>query len=260
MGLERRDAALPEADDGVRTSRPAPLVAAALPALERAEQEDGHLLPRDAASERDYRDQAGVLADAAPDLILVEGQRQDEEARVAMAIAAEAGLPVWISLETECLAGVDLEEWLDYARSSGVSRVLVPPPLAERDAAIDGAMAWGGVRIAPDAVAEWLAAGAGVIGRLDGATVAQLEPLRAAIDAHEGEVVAQVRATEQRLSAAVADAAAMAPGGTAVWIGQRTSDALPSHFAWLTVVEDEIRQLPDGHFRLVAQLIYTRIN
>ena len=97
VGLERREEALadtPEDDPGL--GRPQPLVAATLPALDdEPEAATGRLLPREAATERDYRDQAGALADAEPDLLLVEGQRDEEAARVALAEAVQTGLPVW---------------------------------------------------------------------------------------------------------------------------------------------------------------------
>ena len=83
VGLERRDAASLAAQDAVDAdggSAPspialrAPLVGAALPALDdEPEPGSGRLLPRDAAADRDYRDQAGLLADMEPDFILVTG-------------------------------------------------------------------------------------------------------------------------------------------------------------------------------------------
>lgn len=254
VGLERRDEALADApQDDPRRQRPVPLVAAALPALDDgAEQEHGQLLPREAATERDYRDQAGILSDAMPDLLLVEGQPDEAEARLAMTEAAQTGLPVWTVLNTSCLASVDLEEWLDRASQGGVERLLLPPPLERLAGAANASLPWGGVDVAATAVADWLDAGADVIGRLDGATTAALEPLRSAIDAHEEVELRADQAARSRWTDLVAEAAAMAPGGAAVIIDGHGTDSLPAGFEWIAVDAAERRLLPNGHFRLVV--------
>lgn len=254
LGLEARAAALADApDDDIRRGRPMPLVAASLPALdEGAEQEHGQLLPREAATERDYRDHAGTLADAGPDLLLVEGQHEEGEARVAMLEAVDTGLPVWVALGAQSLAGVALEEWLDRARSLGVERLLLPGPLDARGAAMDGGLAWGGIGLRAELVGDWLAAGADVVGRLDGATVESLEPLRRAIDDQEEALHAAARAASGRWDTLVTRAAGMAPGGAAAWIGKPPVGPLPSGFEWLRVDAHEAGQLPSGHYRLVV--------
>ncbi len=254
VGLERRDAALGGVvDDHIRPDRPAPLVVATLPALDSgSEQEHGRLHPRDAATQRDYRDQAGILADAAPDLLLVEGQREESEAQVAMTEAIDTGLPVWAALEPRSLATVGLDEWLDRTRGLGIERLLAPPPLEERTALIDGDLAWGGVGVTAKAIEAWLEAGAGVVARLDGATASSLEPLRAAIDEYEAVALMAARARDQRWADLVARAAAMAPGGAAVWIGPPGEAALPVGFDWLVVDAGEARRLPPQRYRLVV--------
>ena len=100
LGLERREERTAERadDDAADRGRLAPLLAASLPALDDGTPGgEGRLLPREPATERDYRDQAGLIADAEPDLILVEGQPDEREGRIALAEAAQTGLPAWLA-------------------------------------------------------------------------------------------------------------------------------------------------------------------
>ncbi|MEA2026444.1 MAG: homocysteine S-methyltransferase family protein, partial [Chloroflexota bacterium] len=126
VGLERRAELLADASaDDVRRGRPEPLIAASLPALDDGpERGSGRLLPHEAATERDYRDQAGVLADAEPDLLLVEGQRDEAEARPATTEAAATGLPAWAALHPSALAAADVEAWLEWSSQIGLERIL----------------------------------------------------------------------------------------------------------------------------------------
>lgn len=254
VGLERREEAqaeTPPEDSGA--DRPQPLVAATLPALDdEPETATGRLLPREAATERDYRDQAGTLADAEPDLLLVEGQRDEEAARVGIAEAVQTGLPVWAALTTEALATTELEGWLDWAQAAGASRLLLPPPLAERRAASDGDLPWGGVVPAVGDIADWLESGAGVMALLDGATRSALEAGRAAIDDFERAGIEAARASEQRWLQHVRQAAAMAPGGAAAWIGNTPHAPLPDGFDWIVMGAAGARQLPQDRYRLVV--------
>ncbi len=254
IGMERREEALIEApDDEVRRSRPAPLVAASLPALdEEPEVATGRLLPHEAATERDYRDQAGAIADAEPDLILVEGQRGESDARTATVEALEMGLPVWTALTTEALASADLEAWLEWARALGVARLLLPGPLPDRAIVSDSELAWGAVAPSNDPLTDWLDAGASTVAWLDGANTAVLEPLRSAIDDYERVGIEAARTAQRRWMVHVTEAAAMASGGPAVWIGEAPSTPLPDGFEWLVAAADEARHLPDGHYRLVV--------
>lgn len=254
VGLERREEAQAEAPEGdPGHGRPQPLVAATLPALDdEPEAATGRLLPREAATERDYRDQAGALADAEPDLLLVEGQRDEEAARVAIAEAVQTGLPVWAALTTEALATTDLEGWLDWAQAAGVARLLLPPPLAERHAAAEGDLPWGGLVPTADDIADWLEAGAGVMALLDGATRSALDAGRAAIDDFERAGIEAALSSEQRWLDHLRRAAAMAPGGAAAWIGSTPHTPLPDGFDWIVISAEEVRQLPQGHYRLVV--------
>jgi hypothetical protein len=254
IGLERREEALadaPQSDLGHR--RPKPLVAASLPALDdEPESAGGRLLPREAATERDYRDQAGVLADAEPDLLLVEGQHAEQDARTAVAEAVQTGLPVWAAVTVDALGATDLESWVDWALSLGLQRLLVPGPLPERSVLAGQALPWGALAPSESPLTEWLEAGAGAVGWLDGANTAVVEPLRAAIDEYERAGIEASQAADARWSRHVAAAAALATGGAAVWVGPAPTTPLPAGFEWLVVTADEARRLPDDHYRLAV--------
>ncbi len=254
LGLERREERLAETpEDDPGHGRPAPLVAASLPALdEEPEVDSGRLLPREAATARDYRDQAGIIADARPDLILVEGQRTEADARSAIGEAVETGLPVWAALMPSALATTDTEGWLQWAGAAAVTRLLFPPPPADRVSAADGALHWGAFAGTPASVPEWLDLGADTIARLDGATVPELEGLREAIDAYEQASLEAERLAGRRRSTALTEAAAIAPGGAAVWVGPLPSTPLPDGFDWLVVGEDAAPRLPQDRFRLAV--------
>lgn len=277
IGLERRESLLAEAmlaeappDDGWR-SRPDPRVAAVLPAMdEQPEAGAGRLPSREAAGRGHYRDQAGLLADAAPDLLLVEGPTDATAARTAADEAGATGLPVWLAIPAPAIATVHLETWLDWGRQAGMDRLLLPT-LEPAAYAQEGGLAWGrlvtgaaeaaraGVGAADaagatavTAVAEWLAAGASVVARLDGASVAVLEPLRAAIDDVERTAIEAARASERRWLDHVDRAATMAPGGAALWLGERPTAPLPDGFEWLVADPSEAHRLPAGRYRLIV--------
>lgn len=254
VGLERRMEALADVpEDDVRRGRPAPRVAAVLPALDdEPETASGRLLPREAATARDYRDQAGVLADAEPDLILVEGQRGEADARTAIVEATQTGLPTWAALRPEALATTALPDWIDWATDHGVERLLLPGPLADRGAIHDTPLPWGGLAPADDPLADWLAAGASAIALLDGAHIAVLESLRKAIDDHERARIEATHAARRRWQAHLRLAASMAPGGGAIVVGSADDPALPAGFEWRSVEREELPYLPPGRFRLIV--------
>jgi hypothetical protein len=265
VGLEQRAAAgsgvAGSAATTDRPARPQPIVAASLPALDdEPDPGTGRLLPREAASERDYHDQAGLLADAGPDVLLLEGQATLASLRLAIDAACGTGLPTWVALSG---AGGDeriLQAWLDLTRESDVALTLLP---GTPDGGRPGSeSAWG--RLIPDAAAlgddtisTWLAAGAAAIGLLDGATPDHLAPIRAAIDAYQGAELGAAEAAEARWWRHVQQAAAMAPGGAALWLavsGARESleSRLPAGFEWLIVDPSEAGVLPAARFRLVV--------
>lgn len=252
-GLERRAAASAEAHgDDPGHDRPSPLVAASLPALSPVpDGATGRLLPSEAATQRDYRDQAGLLADAAPDLLLVEGQPAEAEARLAVTEALDAGLPVWLALAPAAVGSARVEGWLEWAAVMAVSRLILPR-LEDGAMAALGHVRWGGLVDGPAAVPTWLGLGAGTIARLDGASATSLEPLRAAIAEHEHAAIAAARAAGQRWRAHVQRAAAMAPRGAALWLGDGPPRPLPVGFDWLVLPASEAPRLPSARFRLVV--------
>ncbi len=284
MGLEDRVrvTAGQEAEGTASTpARPRPLIAATLPALDAAEDVgSGRLLPREAASERDHHDQAGLLADAEPDLLLVEASTS-VALRHALDAVRATGLPTWLTLPAESDTGPDVGAVVDLARDAAVSMVLPaarPSPAGEAalaDVAVlaglraGSALAWGcglarPLEGAPELVGRWLAAGAMAVALLDGATPDTLAPLREAIDAHERAEIEAKRRADERWWQLVRRAAAMAPGGSALWIvGERDEaadigspeparDALPAGFEWLIIRAEEARHLPAERVRLVV--------
>lgn len=254
IGLERREEALADVPvDDVRRGRPAPLVGAVLPALDdESETAAGRLLPHEAATERDYRDQAGAIADAEPDLILVEGQHTESDARAAIAEAAQTGLPVWAALTPGALATTELPGWIEWAAAHEVERLLLPGPLEDRSTILDAPLPWGALAPSDDPLTEWLRAGAGAIAWLDGANPAVLEPLRTAIDDHERAGIEARHAARRRWQAHLRRAAAMTPGGAAIIIGPADDPALPAGFEWSSVEREELPYLPPGRFRLLV--------
>lgn len=256
LGLERRESALAEAatpEAPVRRDRPAPLVAATLPALDdEASVSSGRLLPQEAANERDYRDQAGHLADAEPDLILVEGQHTESDARIAISEAVGTGVPTWAALSTAALAASDVEGWLEWAGANGVARVLLAGRPAEHGPSVDAPLPWGGLAREPEQVQAWLELGADAIALLDGASAPVVERLREAIDGHERLVIEAEASAEGRWWSLVERAAAMAPGGAAVWLGHAPQRSLPEGFDWLVLEATQVGRLPADRFRLAV--------
>jgi hypothetical protein len=257
VGLERREEALSNAPpDDIRRGRPQPMVAATLPALDdEPEPDGGRLLPSEAATQRDYRDQAGVLADTEPDLLLVEGQRTEDGARTAITEAIGTGLHVWAAPGAGAIAANGLEEWLDWASGSGLERALLPPSPTDIETAAAGQLPWGSLSSDPAAIPDVLDAGGDVVAALNGATVAAVEGCREALDDYERIEVAAARTAERNWLDHVARGAAMAPGGAAVWIGKPPEAPLPGGFEWLVVDATEARQLPVDHFRLAVAAV-----
>ncbi len=251
-GIERRaeaEAELSAPESSQR--RPRPLVAAALPALDDTpDPGGGRLLSQEAAGQRDYRDQAGILADTGPDLLLVEAQPDEAGTRVAMTEAADTGLPIWVALGARALATTELDDWIELARSLGILRLLLPPPMEERRAAFESGTDWGVFGLADSEPGAWLEAGATVVACLDGASEARLTRLRAALDDEESTQVARLQAAQQHWADHVAQTARMASGGAALWLGAE-GEPWPAGFDWLQVEPSEVPQLPSDRFRLI---------
>lgn len=252
LGLERRAEAATSIEDP-SPRRPRPLVGAALPALEdTSDPAGGRLLTQEAATKRDYRDQAGILADGGPDFLLVEPQLDEAGSRLAMAEAADTGLPIWVAMGPTALATTALEDWLGFARSLDVQRLLLPARGAVRQSTPAVSASWGVFGVDDDDPGGWLDAGASVVACLDRASKDRLTRLRAAIDEYEAADISEARAARQRWTDHLARAARVAPSGAAVWIGAPPGDPLADGFEWLVVDDSEIRYLPGDRFGLVV--------
>jgi hypothetical protein len=278
-GLEGRERARADAvDDGAEgrptgraVPRPRPRLAAVLPALDDGPELDtGRLLPREAASERDYADQAGALADGSPDLLLVEGQRSAQTLRVAVAAAVGSGLPVWLALSAFDAGAVEPEALLELVRElaegGSVERVLWPAWARDpgTQVAAGGGLVQGMVQATDrdeatlrDQAAAWLERDVRTIGLLDAAVPDRLAPIRAALDEVERDELVRWARSEDRWWSHVRRAAAMAPGGPALWLGPPRlasvrDERLPEGFDWLAPERAEVSALPEGRFRLVV--------
>jgi S-methylmethionine-dependent homocysteine/selenocysteine methylase len=117
-GLERRpDGA---AGDPVLVAGPLPDIAA------RPERATGRLLPAAASEERDAHDQAGILADAAVDLLLLEPCASHDATLRSTRVAAETGVPAWVTVPvTEAPGAPPLGERVAMVVASGAAAVLV---------------------------------------------------------------------------------------------------------------------------------------
>lgn len=105
----------------------AALVAGSLAPIEDCYRPD--LVPPDDELRREHVRQAGVLASAGADLILVETMNCVREAAIATAAAASTGLPVWTSFVVQpggrLLSGEAIEEGAGLALRAGASALLV---------------------------------------------------------------------------------------------------------------------------------------
>jgi hypothetical protein len=248
--------------------RPQPLVAGVLPPLDEAPDDaDGRQLPREAASQRDYHDQAGLLVDAEPDLLLIESPASVHPLRSALEAATDTGLPIWVALTGGVAARSRAEAILDLQRTFAVDvAVLTAPLIAATPRPIRGT--WGGLLTqhlphGAELVERWLDDGATVVALLDGATPAALQPVRAAIDGVERSHLRELERARLRWWSHVERAASLAPGGSALWLGSSSDPGgsllgglppggLPTGFEWLVLDRTELAHLPSGRFRLVV--------
>ena len=94
--------------------------------------------------------------------------------------------------------------------------------------------------------------GASLLGLASGATPEALGPLRQTIDARleaEAEAAAAELGTWQSW---LERAAALAPGGAALWLGREPDHPLPAGFAWTIAPPDDAGRLPEEHYRLLV--------
>jgi hypothetical protein len=268
-GLERRTAD-PTGDEADTSpppiAREAPLVAGVVPLLDdEPEPGSGHLLPQEAAAARDFDELAGHLADAEVDLVLVETRIADRGSRVAVEAATGTGLTVWVAA-----VGTTDEDKLTTWAETSVAAGAVGLLFGDGSGAVAARLAegvtvetWGGLvgevgdrseHGLRGAAERWLAEDAGVIGLLRGARPGLVAAMRSSIDARIRADLTMVRARTERWDAAVSEAAAMAPGGQALWLSPAPPDAraLPGGFTWTSAPPSEVGRLPDARFRLVA--------
>jgi hypothetical protein len=133
-----------------------------------------------------------------------------------------------------------------------VARLLLPPPLVERVAAAEGTVPWGGLGVDTQEIGAWLETGAGAMALLDRATPGSLKPVRSAIDTHERDTLEAEERRARRWLERVRQAAAMAPGGAAVWVGPTPEARLPEGFDWIVVSADEVASLPQERYGLAV--------
>lgn len=260
-GLERRE--------GTRT--PA-LVAGPLPDLAAdPDHSTGRRLPVPTSAERDTHDQAGILADAAVDLVLLERRSSFESARLATETTAETGRPTWTTIPIQDADGEPpLLERIAMLAASGAAGVLLELDgtldtarvtellsAAARDCEVPIGLVTGDEPVlgTDEQLDAWIDAGASVLGISSGADPDTLAPLVAARDRVDSGVRERLEAERAALTAWVREAAGRAPGGRALWLGTPRTD-LPSGFAWTVVEdpEDALASLPEGEFRLVVSL------
>lgn len=273
VGLERREGPLggPSPGDLLGPADAPTLVAGPLPDVSaRSEQATGRRLPAAASEERDTHDQAGILADAAVDLLLLEPRVSHEACLRSTRTAAETGLPVWVVIPaSDAPDAPPIAERVEAIVASGASGVLVdvgpsgaPGLAAETLGRLveDASAALGAVSDGPPLAAAadldaWLRAGVSALGIASGADPEAIAPLVSARERLLGEARQRLDADRDSLAAWVGDAAARAPGGRALWLGA-TEAPLPSGFDWTVLDPDDatLGALPAEAFRLVVAL------
>jgi hypothetical protein len=256
LGLERRDGA----SERLEVVRSDVLVLGVLPDLDaEPEPGTGRLAPREAATERDEADQAGILADAAVDAILVEPRASSARLGASAAKAADTGLDVWVDVRAS--TAEPLEAWLESVLPVGpAALLLVPGELAGSATLVDRVRQEVEIPdigvVAPRDVdaslaREWLEAGADLIGRGDAATPEAIRPLVEARQEHTLELRRVATEAQERWDRWVGEAARRAPGGSALWLGESPA-RLPDGFAWTVARGEAVSSAPDEAFRLIV--------
>jgi hypothetical protein len=259
-GLERRAAVA----GPVLVAGPLPDVAAG------PEHATGRLLSASASEERDTHDQAGILADAGVDVLLIESRTSFEATLQATRLSVPAGRPVWATMPA---AGSPSEppftERVAMLTAAGAEAILIGPvEETDRSTVTDlltmvaepGGPGVGLIAEEPplgdeSALDAWLEASAALLGIGSGADPDALQPLVEARERRLTRIREQEEAERSSLGSWVADAATRAPGGRALWLGD-PQVGLPSGFGWTVVVLDsaELAALPAEDFRLVVAI------
>jgi hypothetical protein len=262
------------ADDGLerREGKARPVVVAGpLPDIAAGpELATGRLLPASASEERDTHDQAGILADADVDLLLLEARPSLEATIVAGRVAVSAGRPVWAVVPVADGPGEPpLPERVAMLEAIGIAGILIQLPTTERSGLTDvlasvvsgAATPIGLLADVPPVVTDidldaWLGAGLQVMGLGSGADPDAIRPI---VDARERLLSAtRERHDAERTSLAswVQESTDRAPGGRALWLGPR-SVPVPGGFDWIVLDGSDttaVAALPEQAFRLVIDL------
>lgn len=260
LGLERRAEAAAAVEPPLPVRHAPVLVLAPLPDVAaRPEGAHGRLLPVDAAASRDLHDQAGLLADAEVDGILIEPRSTADELRVAVGIVAETGRPAWIQLGQLPTDALRLTELLPELVAAGADHVLLPGPgpdafaMATTDTDVPAGAWWPDQTRLPDAdlLDGLVDTGADVLALIGDATETSLRPLVEARDRASATRLADEAANADDLRAWLREAARRAPGGRALWVGDRPG-WLPDGFAWTISDRETLLHAPGAEFRLVV--------
>jgi hypothetical protein len=210
------------------------------------------------ADQQAFEAHAGTIAEAGVDVILVELMRSAAAGRAATLAAVATGLPVWSGAALE--TGEWLGEWAEAVEPAEPERLLL---YAEPEAARHGleelarltSRPLGACLLspaAPDDVAALLERGAGVVGLADHATAAALHAMREAVDERLATLAVAAGENFGGWQAWLERAAAWAPGGPALWLGDEPELVLPSGFAWTVAPVGDAGRLPENHYRLVV--------
>ena len=201
---------------------------------------------------------AGTLADAGVDVLVVEQMSGLAEARAATLAAAATGLPVWSGARLDTAEW--LGEWAEAVEPAEPERLLIYGSASDALRGVEElgrltTRALGACLTSPPSAAEatsLLERGVTVLGLASGATPEALVPLRQAIDAR---LEAEAEAAAAKLEAWqswLERAAALAPGGAALWLGREPDHPLPAGFAWTIAPADDAGRLPEEHYRLLV--------
>lgn len=256
------------------------LVAGPLPDLDaQPETGSGRLAERGAAADRDREAQAGILAEAGVNLILIERHLTVAAAAGAVAAAVATGLEVWAAMGADD-AG-EGEVGMEALATGGASTVLLEAPglqaeaaaaseafdvLVERSIRRDGRsigalLPLGQPDVPSERLKRWLEAGVVVLGVSEGATTEALRPLREAIDAELDARRAAREAAQAPWRAWIAEGAERAPSGAALWLedkvpasgsGAERRGMFPEGFAWTRADPTQIGRMPAGGYRFAV--------
>ena len=174
------------------------------------------------------------------------------------ALGCPSGWPSRRSMRVPWSPSALLELVRELAEGGSVERVLWPTWARDlgTQVAAGGGLVQGMVQATDrdeatlrDQAAAWLERDVRTIGLLDAAVPDRLAPIRAALDEVERDELVRWARSEDRWWSHVRRAAAMAPGGPALWLGPPRiasvrDERLPEGFDWLAPERAEVSALP----------------